>query len=642
METVRRLLLLALPLSLLASCSNNGPDELPGGGTGPGTGEPIKFEIGFAPMTRVATDGQYNCAWEEGNEIGIFANFITVLYPTGNPIHNAKLTYSDGEWTGDIYWPTDITSPMFFFAYYPYDDNGGSPELLNPVAIDFSVASDQREQADHNRSDLLVSISSGTTYGKGQPVSLYFRHSLSLVELTLDNSNRVIDPARELNVTLKYVYSKGSLDIRYNLFTYETAEPEDILMYRLEKPGIDEYYTDYTFRAFVPQQMLKSGERKFVIDNGDITLQNSALTAGVVLIQAEAEQFKQTLPSSVIKPQAEANSYMATPYGRALLIPVSQANRILNGEDLGAITTGLDPVTENNFTVELVWADSPIEQGGVVEAAEAVEIEGEGYIRVLPGRAGNAVIGIKLTGETDYRWSWHIWVTEPVTWATDTETGLIWMDRNLGAAVAGGYDPDGRNGLFYQWGRKDAFPSGDGTDGNQTYYTPAEPGGTTGNIPTDSYTELPELVQNPLNFATNYNSYSGSVIQGSDNDSWGGETQTKTVYDPCPPGWKVPPISIGGNNSWGTEGVWGSWTGNGRIFNGASGTAGLSHFYPACGLRHASDGQLYDQGMEGFYWYATATSFDTHSLYLYFFSGFVLPANSDDRTLGFPVRCVAE
>ncbi|MCD8172059.1 MAG: fimbrillin family protein, partial [Alistipes sp.] len=78
----------------------------------------------------------------------------------------------------------------------------------------------------------------------------------------------------------------------------------------------------------------------------------------------------------------EANSYMLSPGGTAVLIPVSQANRVLGADGLGAKTDGLDPVEKDNYAVELVWADSPIEPGGVVEAAEAVEIEGEGYIRV--------------------------------------------------------------------------------------------------------------------------------------------------------------------------------------------------------------------------------------------------------------------
>ncbi len=209
-------------------------------------------------------------------------------------------------------------------------------------------------------------------------------------------------------MTLKSVYSKNTFNIEVTNITGQPSEPEDILMYRLEKPGTTEYNTTFTFRAFLPVQTLESGDRKFMIDNGDIVLQSSALTADVGLDIGYAGPFTQSLPSSVIKPQAEANSYMAIPYGRALLIPVSQANRILDGESLGALTTGLNRVEKDNFYTDLVWGDSLIDTGGVVEKAEAVEIDNEGYIRVFPGREGNAVIGIKLNGETDFRWSWHI------------------------------------------------------------------------------------------------------------------------------------------------------------------------------------------------------------------------------------------
>ncbi len=178
----------------------------------------------------------------------------------------------------------------------------------------------------------------------------------------------------------------------------------------------------------------------------------------------------------------EANSYMVAPFSDPILIPVSQANRIYGADGLGATTDGLNRVKAGDFTVELVWADSPIEPGGVIEEAEAVKIDNEGYIIVTPGRAGNAVIGIKLNGETDFRWSWHIWVTDPVTSATDLETGLTWMDRNLGAKantplIGVMFDNDQwvkTRGLYYQWGRKDAFPASDGTNTSQTYYTPSD------------------------------------------------------------------------------------------------------------------------------------------------------------------------
>lgn len=67
---------------------------------------------------------------------------------------------------------------------------------------------------------------------------------------------------------------------------------------------------------------------------------------------------------------------------------------------------------------------------------------------------GNALISV-CDGEGKILWSWHIWVTdEPV--GTSEGNDLRWMDRNLGAL---NNDPDdvANRGMLYQWGRKDPF-----------------------------------------------------------------------------------------------------------------------------------------------------------------------------------------
>lgn len=67
---------------------------------------------------------------------------------------------------------------------------------------------------------------------------------------------------------------------------------------------------------------------------------------------------------------------------------------------------------------------------------------------------GNAVISVH-NAEGEILWSWHIWVSdEPVR--TSEGNGLEWMDRNLGAL---NNDPDdiSNRGMLYQWGRKDPF-----------------------------------------------------------------------------------------------------------------------------------------------------------------------------------------
>lgn len=63
-------------------------------------------------------------------------------------------------------------------------------------------------------------------------------------------------------------------------------------------------------------------------------------------------------------------------------------------------------------------------------------------------------------------WNWNIWAAEgydPEATAVNAD-GNVFMDRNLGAVVSGlgttgSYEPAGAVGDYYQWGRKDPFPS---------------------------------------------------------------------------------------------------------------------------------------------------------------------------------------
>ena len=65
-----------------------------------------------------------------------------------------------------------------------------------------------------------------------------------------------------------------------------------------------------------------------------------------------------------------------------------------------------------------------------------------------------------------------------------------------------------------------------------------------------------------------------------------------------------------------------------------------STFLPAAGYRSSSNGQLYDSGINGFYW--SATAYGDFSFSLTFTSGHVLPANYNYRSYGFSVRCIVE
>ena len=67
---------------------------------------------------------------------------------------------------------------------------------------------------------------------------------------------------------------------------------------------------------------------------------------------------------------------------------------------------------------------------------------------------GNALVSLR-SADGEILWSWHIWVTNrPIT--TSEGNNLQWMDRNLGA-LSNEIGDVANRGMLYQWGRKEPF-----------------------------------------------------------------------------------------------------------------------------------------------------------------------------------------
>ena len=111
---------------------------------------------------------------------------------------------------------------------------------------------------------------------------------------------------------------------------------------------------------------------------------------------------------------------------------------------------------------------------------------------------------IQVSNGSSALWSWHIWFRAKPGY---TDSGTM-MDWNLGASGAT------NEGLYYQWGRKDPFY------GKQSVVS----GGTEANG-----------IANPDIFYGDWNS-----------GSWASIGDVKTIYDPCPKGYKVPSKSVFG------------------------------------------------------------------------------------------------
>ena len=259
-------------------------------------------------------------------------------------------------------------------------------------------------------------------------------------------------------------------------------------------------------------------------------------------------------------------------------------------------------------------------------------------------KEGNAVIAAK-DASGNILWSWHIWLTDqPLGQEYYNNAGTM-MDRNLGATSATPGDV-GALGLLYQWGRKDPFLGSSSISSDiEAKSTGTWPSAVASSSATGT---VDYAILNPTTFVTGSSSSEYDWHYASrDNTLWTTSDKTKSIYDPCPSGWRVPD---GGNN-----GIWSKALGSlssfedpllydstneGMNFSGKFGSASTI-WYPASGYRGISFGSLNLVGDDGSYWSASPGSNSAYYLYFYY-NGNVSPSYYFYRAIGLSVRCLQE
>jgi len=412
----------------------------------------------------------------------------------------------------------------------------------------------------------------------------------------------------------------------------------------------------------------------------DATIKGSLITGNTL---AETKHFNVSVENAMLN-SVPANCYVVTG-GRLTSIPLSRVKEYNNW--LVANNTsnnGYAEVMEESaeWTAEILWSD----------VDELVEIKGgagkgieDQFILVKPKNdqvVGNALLLLKDSND-EVVWSWHLWVlpsglstrsytphnrTDGVTSANDTENsevnpvGVTYdvLTLNLGATAEGRGTTS--RGLFYQWGRKDPFPkagstSETGTSALATGYYNGDGGDYYFNCVSISTTERNSSAlhssRNPDMFYTSnwLGSGYGSLSKNDGSYSWENDLSLeKSIFDPCPPGYRVPDEKFFGTelsnkmNRGGSNSAWSTgwdWTtvyryddqGNIAGFNGPGA-------FPAAGNRNYSTGTINNAGSYGYYWSSLVSS-TTNAYGLNFNSTTVYTRYSNYRSFGFSVRCVA-
>jgi len=358
------------------------------------------------------------------------------------------------------------------------------------------------------------------------------------------------------------------------------------------------------------------------------------------------------------------------------------ASSICGDQTAPAIT----PTTLSPTTALLLWETGS--KGDVIEDGSVKLVDG--YVRFKTAdnsTNGNAVIAV--SDGTNILWSWHIWKT---TYTPDTnyETYITYASRsfkmmkyNLGATEISNWSSTATNagdlGLFYQWGRKDPFVGASGWSSSAfitaTYTsgynhanvlsTAATASGYSGADATIRYS-----IKHPTHFiyrssatTDTYDWLNATTYATQRDNLWGNPNTTttvpnsamgsKSIYDPCPPGWRVPPqdsftrfTTIGGNTSTSSQFNVASTnfaTNKGYIFFYTASESGATSYYPAIGCLVWSSGALTNVSSSGTCWSSSSYASDYLGAgYLYLISSNVNPLGNTYRGHGFSVRCAQE
>ena len=616
---MRKIVFYALAAFCLSSCTNDTNSES-GSATTPLSIASVFISGLKTKSTTPAT----------GTSMGIFRLIGTGDYTTSQD----NISYTLG--AGGTWAPAVSTSQILLgpkaatlCAYLPY--NASATLTAVPLV----------SQIDGTANDICYK-NAITASSSAPAVSFDMQHALSKITFTLSPSASYTGTCAISNITIANagILKNSSLNLQTGIYTNEST-PTGSVSFNPAIAGITSGNSATASVLMVPVTTTLTGAITLTINvdginkialfdasllptlaagsnyNIPVTISNAYLAVGSV---STVDWSSVAVPGTVYLQLPESNCYIVAP-NRTISIPVSRAYAA-NADNFSNSTMP--------WTTGLLWTDvpNPLTTSGTIASITGVNTSSvSGFITVTTGNAtGNAVVYVK-NSNGDICWSWHIWVTDYDPSITNISyNSLIWMDRNLGATNNTPGDV-GCMGLYYQWGRKDPFPGPTTVSGSaeKTLY------GAVTSITKTAVAASPNLVpaiQNPATFycgtgAKYYDWYSNSSTH---NDAlWG---FSKTVYDPCPVGWKVP-----ANGAWPSSLTTITWLSYGATF--------ADGWYQASGYCDGRGGAFYDVGNSGYYWSSTVNS--TGAYCLGFVRGYVIPPSGVlSRAFGCSVRCVKE
>lgn len=524
----------------------------------------------------VLDNGALAMNWSVEDKIGVFGNGTT----TNEPFTSTN-TYPIRE-TGFKGNLADGDTPEY--AYYPYSaaatDKNAIPVNI-PKTQEYSGTSSIAEY-DFKASNKITELSDGSFKCNMRQLGVLLRFEINLDDiksciksgidetLTLPEDEKVlyISMSSAVAMTGDYTYdltaspmvlkagTTTSGDVTMNL-TETPLLSGTVIAYAVVAPGaqsgqeltIDIKTTHCSIQLTTKALCDFESGKYYVVPLNASVFNNTENQVGV------SEELIPDTPDPGPETGEPANCYMITTTGTHSFT----ATTIGNGAD--GIIAGAGFHTSSAIiapkSAKLLWQDTDNFIGDVTYADGKVSYTANGNV-------GNAMIAV-YSGENctgDILWSWHIWGVGdelPTDDVITNQAGATFtvMDRTLGAWSKTSYYT-----TLYQWGRKDPFPNsstyyvdGVATDISKSYnvYAPT----STSDATILSGVKHPDCLLNGYKASGEWDwiAVNNDLLWGDSNtnnqftwysdgqlsnkEAGAGWTNNKTIYDPCPAGYRV-------------------------------------------------------------------------------------------------------
>jgi hypothetical protein len=573
--------------------------------------------------------------WRDGDKIGMYMIKTADGYDLDDALSTNKqytvLNHTTGAVTpvstADLmYYPIN-DDPVRFVAYSPHRTANAAHE------VEYNFATQNTEVLKQGVDFVFHKGSSTHSKSTNTPVALSFDHQFSKVYIRLLQGNSGLSCA---TATAKLKGMPASAKV--NLATLA-----------LNANDLNAAITRGTIGDITPQRLGSSTATEAVFEAIVPPHTGTAYTGRTFEFTVEGEVYTHTLPDTFDFASDKAYGFVLTLQERG--VPLDRYDGLSNCYIVAPGTTSVQIPIERAITIGgmnptatatlvKLWDDN-----NVIPSVPTTFIDTDAdrkfTVTAAAGKEGNAVIALQI-GTTIY-WSWHIWVTGSLSsW---THNGYTIMDRLLGANKAG--KTLDCSGMLYQWGRKDPFPIPDVPDnsinslplfhgtnnsGDPTVYYVTETNATRGGAKSG----VLESIRNPLYF---YNRiYEGDWLPYHCDYLWNESTGKKSIYDPCPEGWRIPAFN--------TNGKVDAYEGLDSPSNGLNGGCNWSgHWYPNT-IRYMDNGVRNSLDRYFIVWVGErdldyAERGGAYNEYVWHASYKFQPAG-DHRMYGYQVLCVNE